>query len=52
MLTEERMQTIIDHAQGHGYDVALALRTAERDGTPWYRTREETFEYQLALHTS
>ena len=29
-------QAIHDHCREHGYDFELALRTAIRDGTPWY----------------
>ena len=49
MLTQEQIQTIANDCHAHGYDFSLALRTAERDGTPWYRLPEETYEYQREI---
>lgn len=37
MLTESQIQEIADTCHAHGYDFRLALRTAARDGKPWYR---------------
>lgn len=37
MLTEREIQEIADTCATGGYDFRLALRTAARDGKPWYR---------------
>jgi hypothetical protein len=37
MLTEQQIQAIADECYRTGCDFSLALRTAARDGVPWYR---------------
>ena len=36
MLTDRQIQAIADTCQRNGYAFTLALRTAQRDGVPWY----------------
>ena len=36
MLTDRAIQTIADVCRIGGYNFTLALRTAVRDGVPWY----------------
>lgn len=36
-LTVRQIQEIADTAHAGGYDFNLALKTAVRDGVPWYR---------------
>lgn len=45
-MTQEQLQTIADTCREHGYNFALALRTAVRDGTPWYRTETPSQEFE------
>ena len=48
-MTQEQIQTIADECSQHGYNFRVALRTAARDGEPFYRTERETYEYQREL---
>jgi hypothetical protein len=48
-MTQEQIQTIADTCHEYGYDFSVALRTARRDGEPYYRTARETYEYQREL---
>lgn len=45
-MTAEQIQAIADKCHECGYDFQLALRTAARDGVPYYRTPAESFESQ------
>ena len=44
-MTQEQLQTIADTCLAHGYNFALALRTAVRDGTPWYLEETPSQEF-------
>lgn len=48
-LTETHIQEIAETSALGGYDFQTALRTAERDGTAWYRreTPDEQYEREL-----
>jgi hypothetical protein len=48
MLTWQQIQDIADTSRLMGYDFRLALRTAERDGAPYYVKMCETSDYQFA----
>lgn len=48
-MTQEQLQAIADTCRAHGYNFALALRTAVRDGEPWYRTETPSQEYERRL---
>ena len=52
-MTQEQIQTIADTCREYGYNFGLALRTAARDGTPWYLKETPSQEYdRLANATS
>jgi hypothetical protein len=48
-LTAEVIQEIANTCRDGGYCFTLALRTAERDGAPWYvhETPDQEYERQL-----
>ena len=45
-MTAEQIQAIADKCHECGYDFRLALRTAARDGVPYYRRPSESYESQ------
>lgn len=51
-MTQEQIQAIVNTCQDHGYNLALALRTAARDGEPWYRTETPSQEFERLARAS
>ena len=45
MLTARQIQEIADKCLFYGYNFHLAITTAARDGTPWYRTETPDQEF-------